>query len=295
MPFDRITDEDHRAFWEDGYVFKGADFSRRRRWRRARRRSAPIRRSGSTCWRSTTMPAARPSWRCGNHPSEDVFGAIARSERVAGGAERLLGGEVYHYHSKLMMKAARRRRLGMAPGLRLLVPERLPVSGHAPWRSRSTRRRGERLHAAVARQPSAGTDRARASGGQTGADPERVEQAMKRLSRRLRDGAGRRPLLPQQPLHCSAANLSAKPRNLLICCYNKATNNPYKAPPPPAIHEADAAGRRGRAAGRRKGDRARLHGRGRGRHDRHAQGRLTPATARNAPAMDVTGAFRGCR
>jgi ectoine hydroxylase-related dioxygenase (phytanoyl-CoA dioxygenase family) len=29
-------------------------------------------------------------------------------------------------------------------------------------------------------------------------------------------------------LHCSAANLSERSRNLLICCYNKATNDPYK-------------------------------------------------------------------
>jgi ectoine hydroxylase-related dioxygenase (phytanoyl-CoA dioxygenase family) len=29
---------------------------------------------------------------------------IARCGRVAGGAERLLGGEAYHYHSKLTMK-----------------------------------------------------------------------------------------------------------------------------------------------------------------------------------------------
>ncbi|MDE0389534.1 MAG: phytanoyl-CoA dioxygenase family protein, partial [Rhodospirillales bacterium] len=38
-------------------------------------------------------------------PGDDLFGAIARCERVAGGAERLLGGEVYHYHSKLTLKA----------------------------------------------------------------------------------------------------------------------------------------------------------------------------------------------
>src|SRR3546814_18791295 len=29
-------------------------------------------------------------------------------------------------------------------------------------------------------------------------------------------------------LHCSAQNTSDKPRNILLCCYNKATNNPYK-------------------------------------------------------------------
>ena len=38
-------------------------------------------------------------------PGDDLFGAIARCERVVGGAERLLGGEVYHYHSKLTLKA----------------------------------------------------------------------------------------------------------------------------------------------------------------------------------------------
>ena len=38
-------------------------------------------------------------------PGEDLFGAVARCERVVEGAERLLGGEVYHYHSKLTLKA----------------------------------------------------------------------------------------------------------------------------------------------------------------------------------------------
>src|SRR4051794_10482452 len=39
-----------------------------------------------------------------NHPGDDVFGMIARCGRVARGAEKFLGGEVYHYHSKLTMK-----------------------------------------------------------------------------------------------------------------------------------------------------------------------------------------------
>ena len=38
-------------------------------------------------------------------PGDDLFGAIARCERVVDAAERLLGGEVYHYHSKLTLKA----------------------------------------------------------------------------------------------------------------------------------------------------------------------------------------------
>ena len=35
---------------------------------------------------------------------DDVTGVVARVDKVAGSMERLLGGECYHYHSKLMMK-----------------------------------------------------------------------------------------------------------------------------------------------------------------------------------------------
>lgn len=42
-----------------------------------------------------------------NHPGSDVTGMIARVPKVAKTMEALLGGEVYHYHSKLMMKDAR--------------------------------------------------------------------------------------------------------------------------------------------------------------------------------------------
>ena len=39
-----------------------------------------------------------------NEPGEDAFGAVARGERLVRAAEKLLGGEVYHYHSKITMK-----------------------------------------------------------------------------------------------------------------------------------------------------------------------------------------------
>lgn len=42
-----------------------------------------------------------------SHPGNDVTGMMARSEKVAGTCEKLLEGEVYHYHTKLMMKEAR--------------------------------------------------------------------------------------------------------------------------------------------------------------------------------------------
>ena len=64
---------------------------------------------------------------------------------------------------------------------------------------------------------------------QTGADPERVEQALARLdSVHCEMAAGDALFFHANTLHCSAANLSDRSRNLLICCYNKASNNPYK-------------------------------------------------------------------
>lgn len=42
-----------------------------------------------------------------NHPGNDVTGMIARVPKVAGIMAELLRGEVYHYHTKLMMKDAR--------------------------------------------------------------------------------------------------------------------------------------------------------------------------------------------
>ena len=39
-----------------------------------------------------------------NHPGESVYGLAARSLRVVDTMEEMLGGEVYHYHSKLTAK-----------------------------------------------------------------------------------------------------------------------------------------------------------------------------------------------
>ena len=65
--------------------------------------------------------------------------------------------------------------------------------------------------------------------GQTGADSERVEQALKQLELVYCEMApGDALFFHANTLHCSAANLSERSRNLLLCCYNKASNDPYK-------------------------------------------------------------------
>src|SRR5688572_21759965 len=39
-----------------------------------------------------------------NHPTEDLYGLFSRSPRLVERAEQLLGGEVYHWHTKMMLK-----------------------------------------------------------------------------------------------------------------------------------------------------------------------------------------------
>ncbi|OWF42642.1 uncharacterized protein LOC110460787 [Mizuhopecten yessoensis] len=41
-----------------------------------------------------------------SHPGSDVTGMVARCDKMVNTCEKLLGGEVYHYHTKLMMKNA---------------------------------------------------------------------------------------------------------------------------------------------------------------------------------------------
>ncbi|MFN6054042.1 MAG: phytanoyl-CoA dioxygenase family protein, partial [Planctomycetia bacterium] len=42
-----------------------------------------------------------------NHPGDGIYGMFARCERMVRSVEKLLGGEVYHYHSKMIMKDAK--------------------------------------------------------------------------------------------------------------------------------------------------------------------------------------------
>ncbi|MBV8898098.1 MAG: phytanoyl-CoA dioxygenase family protein, partial [Acidobacteriaceae bacterium] len=42
-----------------------------------------------------------------NHPGDTIYGMFARCKSIVDSAEKILGGEVYHYHSKMIMKDAK--------------------------------------------------------------------------------------------------------------------------------------------------------------------------------------------
>lgn len=166
-----------------------------------------------------------------NHPGNDIYGMIARSERVVDTMEQLLGGEVYHYHSKL---SAKQPKVGGAwewhqdygywyqngclfPDLISLYIAIDPATRENGCLQvlRGSHKMGRIEHGLT--------------GEQTGADPERVSEAMKVLDHvycEMKAGSGL--FFHSNTLHTSDANLSDSPRWGLICCYNAARNNPYK-------------------------------------------------------------------
>ena len=166
-----------------------------------------------------------------NHPGDDIYGMISRSRRIVDRMERYLGGEVYHYHSKMMLKEPRvggawewHQDYGYWYNNGCLFPymascwialDRATKENGCMQVVRGSRHMGRIEHGKF--------------GGQTCADPERVEAALKRLELvycEMEPGTGL--FFHSNVLHCSGPNTSANPRWSLICCYNAARNDPYK-------------------------------------------------------------------
>jgi ectoine hydroxylase-related dioxygenase (phytanoyl-CoA dioxygenase family) len=166
-----------------------------------------------------------------NYPGEDIYGMFARGNRIVTGAEQLLGGEVYHYHSKMMLKEPLvggawewHQDYGYWYQNGCLYPDMLSCLIAV---DRATKENGC-LQVLRGSHKIGRVEHGR-FGEQTGADPERVEQAMKVLELVYCEmEPGTALFFHSNTLHCSSANTSPNPRWSLICCYNKATNNPYK-------------------------------------------------------------------
>ena len=166
--------------------------------------------------------------------NDDVFGAVARSERVGGVVQALLEGPICFYHSKLTLK---RPRVGGAwdwhqdygywyrHGFQFPHMVSVFVAVDASTRHngclqvlRGSHQLGRLDHGIV--------------GGQTGADMERVEQAMKIMEHvHVEMEPGDAMFFHSNLLHASGRNNSEASRNVLLTCYSKADNPPYKSGP----------------------------------------------------------------
>jgi ectoine hydroxylase len=168
-----------------------------------------------------------------NQPGDGVYGLAARSEKMVDTMEDLLGGEVYHYHSKLTAKEPFEggawewhQDYGYWYHNGCLFP--LMASAMIAL-DRSDRGngclqvlRGSHLMGRI--------DHGLLDGQQVGADLNRVEEAKKALEIVYAEmDPGDVLFFHCNTLHRSDQNRSANRRWTMICCYNAARNNPYRA------------------------------------------------------------------
>jgi hypothetical protein len=166
-----------------------------------------------------------------NHPGDDLFGMVSRSRRIIDRMEAYLGGEVYHYHSKMMLKEPRvggawewHQDYGYWYQNGCLFPY---MASCLIALDRAARENGC-LQVLKGSHHMGRIEHGR-FGEQTGADPERVNAALERLEMvycEMEPGTGL--FFHSNLLHASSANTSDRPRWSLICCYNAARNDPYK-------------------------------------------------------------------
>jgi hypothetical protein len=166
-----------------------------------------------------------------NHPGDTLYGMFARCESIVDSAEKLLGGEVYHYHSKMIMKDPK---VGGAwtwhqdygywyqNGVLfpLLCSASVAVDGATRENGclqvvRGSHRLGRIDHVLT--------------GDQAGADMERVDEVLKKMELvYVEMEPGDTLFFDCNLLHRSDQNRSDQPRWSMICCYNAARNDPYK-------------------------------------------------------------------
>ena len=166
-----------------------------------------------------------------NTPGDDLYGLFSRSPRIVDRMEQLLGGEVYHWHTKMMLKEPfvggawewhqdygywyYNGCLSADLASCLIAVDQATRDNGCLQVLKGSHRMGRIDHGKT--------------GDQTGADAERVEEALKRMELVYVEARpGDSLFFHSNLLHRSDQNRSPNPRWSLICCYNAASNDPYK-------------------------------------------------------------------
>jgi len=230
MPRGPLTYEQVRAYHVDGYVLaKGMfDADEIALLARAAREDRELDRHSFGRADGEGGTVRLSLW---NHPGDTIYGMVARCDSIVTSAERVLAGEVYHYHSKMIMKDARvggawtwHQDYGYWYQNGVLFP--LLTSAFIAV-DPATRENG--CLQVIRGSHELGRIEHVLTGEQAGADQERVREILKRLDLvYVEMEPGDTLFFHSNLLHRSDQNRSANPRWSMICCYNAARNDPYK-------------------------------------------------------------------
>ena len=166
-----------------------------------------------------------------NHPGAGIYGMFARCRKMVDACEQLLDDEVYHYHSKMIMKDAKvggawawHQDYGYWYNNAVLAPDLVSVFIAV---DPSTRENG--CLQVIEGSQRLGRIEHVLTGEQAGADRARVEEILKRLPLvHVEMEPGDALFFHANLLHRSDRNASDRPRWSMICCYNARQNDPYQ-------------------------------------------------------------------
>lgn len=230
MGYYKISDEDYRRYYEDGFIVVRSLFDAKE-MELLRAGVAQDQHMAEAAYEVKDKDGGTAKIAIWQGTGDDLYGLVARCERMVNTAERLLDGEVYHWHSKMTIK--------------------IPLTGGAwDWHQdygywydygclyplltscmiavdRQTRENG--CLQVLKRSHLLGRIDHGKSGSQAGADVERVQIAQQTLETVYCElEIGDAVFFHCNMLHASAQNKSPNPRRAFLCCYNARRNSPYK-------------------------------------------------------------------
>jgi len=237
-----LTVEQHEAWLSDGFVLVRGLFDRAETglMRRALEEDPAI---SAHFYDRKDSGGAATKMALWNHPGDSVYGLAARSRRVVDSMEDLLGGEVYHYHSKL---TAKEPFVGGAwewhqdYGYWYNNGCLFPLMASVMIAMDATTKENGCLQVLRGSHHIGRIDHKVLEGSQVGADLERVKRAQDSLETVYCEMApGDGLFFHCNLLHRSDRNASASRRWTLLCCYNAARNDPFIAHHHPGYTKLD--------------------------------------------------------
>lgn len=166
-----------------------------------------------------------------NHPGDSVYGLAARARRVVDTMEDMLGGEVYHYHSKLTAKEpydGGAWEWHQDYGYWYHNGCMYPYMGSVMVALDRANRENGCLQVLRGSHLVGRVDHGVLPGEQVGADLRRVEQMKKQLELVYVElEPGDALFFHANVMHRSDQNRSPNRRWTVLFCYNAARNNPY--------------------------------------------------------------------
>ncbi|UBZ05593.1 phytanoyl-CoA dioxygenase family protein [Salegentibacter mishustinae] len=226
----KITTEEKKKFEEDGYLIVRNLFSEKEIQALSKKahNDRKLNQASSSMDDGKGNAVRLSLW---NHPGDGLYGMFSRSKRLVDRVEDLLGGEVYHYHSKIVLKDAKiggawawHQDYGYWYQNGLLFPDLISVMIAV---DKATKENG--CLQVIKGSHKLGRINHVLSGDQAGADMERVQEALKIQEKVYCEmEPGDALFFHSNTLHASDANNSDQSRWTMICAYNKASNNPYK-------------------------------------------------------------------